>query len=78
MLDVEIAPEIAEIDMTGNVLQIGGGAEVGSGIFETGETILMMGHEGAARILLTHGPVVEVMEVMETQQISLTMSNRTK
>lgn len=44
---------------TENDPPIGGEDEVESGITVTGETILMIGHEGAARTLLTYGPVAE-------------------
>lgn len=58
----ETDQEIAEIDMrTGIDHQIGGDAEVETGTIETGETILMTGLQGAARTLLTHGPVAEEM-----------------
>ncbi|PBP18641.1 dead box ATP-dependent rna helicase [Diplocarpon rosae] len=63
-LGAETVQGTAEIDLTGSALQIGGDAEVGSETFETGEKILMIRHEGAARILLTYGHVVEAMGVM--------------
>jgi hypothetical protein len=50
--------EIADME-TENDPRTGGEDEVESGITVTGETILMTRHEGAARTLLTHGPVAE-------------------
>ena len=67
-----------ETDLIEIALQIGGDAEVGNGTFETGETILMTGHEGAARTLLTRGPVVEVMEISANPQASLRMRRRAR
>jgi hypothetical protein len=51
-----------------NVLRTGGGEEVEIEIIVTGETILMTGLEGAARTLLTCGPVAEVMAILESLQ----------
>ncbi|PBP15528.1 dead box ATP-dependent rna helicase [Diplocarpon rosae] len=62
-LGVETDRGTVEIDLTGSALQTGGDAEVGSEIIETGEKILMIRHEGAARILLTYGHAVEAMGV---------------
>jgi hypothetical protein len=68
-LDGEIDQGIAEIDtLRGNALQIGGDAEVESGIIEIGETTLMIGLEGAARTLLIRGPVVEEIPTMGSLQ----------
>jgi hypothetical protein len=71
-----IDPGIAGTDtLIGIDLQTDGDAEVESEITVTGETILMMiGHEGAARILLTHGPVVEAKTIaasLQADQIAL-------
>jgi hypothetical protein len=58
---------IAETDMLReSVLRTGGGGEVETEIIVTGETILMTGLEGAARTLLTRGPVAEVMATLES------------
>ncbi len=57
--------ETAETDLTENVLQIGGGAEVETENIVIGETTLMTGHQGAGRTLLTRGPVAEVMAMLE-------------
>lgn len=66
----EIDLEIAEIDIPrGNVLLIEGGEEVEN--IETGETIPMTGQEDAARTLLTRGPVVEEMIIVERHQVDL-------
>jgi hypothetical protein len=60
-LVAEIAQEIAETDMpTQRSLQTGGDAEVESEITVTGEAILMIRLEDAARTLLTRGSVAEV------------------
>lgn len=52
-----------------------GDAEVETEIIETGETILMIGPEGAARTLLTHGPVVEEMIPVENLQAGQNLPN---
>jgi hypothetical protein len=61
---------IAETDtLTGSDRQTDGDAEVENEITVTGETILMMiGHEGAVRTLLTHGPVVEANTIVASLQ----------
>lgn len=61
----ESVAEIAETDSTGTALQTGGDAEAASGTTETGETTLMIRHEGAAGTLLTQGPVAEAMVILE-------------
>ena len=54
-----IGLETAETDIPrGRGLPTDGDEEVEN--IETGETFPMTGQEGAARTLLTHGPVVEV------------------
>lgn len=56
----EIGQEIGETDLaTGNVPQTGGDIGVESVTIVTGEMIPMTGLEGAAGILLTHGPAAE-------------------
>jgi hypothetical protein len=50
------------------VLRTDGGEGVEIEIIVTGETILMTGLEGAGRILLTRGPVAEVMVTLENLQ----------
>lgn len=58
-----------------NGLQTDGEEEVG--IIVTGEKALMIGHEGAARTLLTHGPVVEEtipVEIAQTDPIMLALA----
>lgn len=52
----------------GSARRIGGDTEVEIETTVTGETILMIGLQGAARTLLTHGPVVDVMAILETLQ----------
>jgi hypothetical protein len=52
----------------GSGRRIGGDTEVEIETTVTGETILMIGLQGAARTLLTHGPVVDVMAILETLQ----------
>lgn len=64
-LDEEIDRETEETDLTENDLQTEDGAEVETEITVTGETILMIGHQGGGRTLLTRGPVAEVMEMLE-------------
>jgi hypothetical protein len=65
----EIDQEIAETDMaTGSALQTGGDAGVETEIIVTGETTLMIWLEGAARTLLTRGPVAEVMAIQGNLQ----------
>ena len=73
---VEIDLEIAETDMLrGIVPQIVDGEEVGRGNIETGETTLMIGHQGAARTLLILGPVVEEITPQENHLADPKSSN---
>jgi len=61
--------ETDETDMLReSALRTGDGGEVEIETIVTGETILMIGLEGAARTLLTHGPVAEVMVILESLQ----------
>jgi hypothetical protein len=60
IIDQEGGTDLETADMeTENDPRIDDEDEVESEITVTGETILMTGHEGAARTLLTHGPVAE-------------------
>lgn len=72
--------EIAETDtMIGNDPQTAGDAEVESEITMTGETIhMMMGHEGAARTLLTRGPVAEAKTIAASLLAGLATSNQAR
>jgi hypothetical protein len=66
----EIDQGTAGIDMPiESDLQTGGDAEAESGITGTGETTPMIGLEGAARILLTHGPVAEAKIIVGRLQV---------
>jgi hypothetical protein len=75
-----IDPGIAETDtLIGIDHQTDGDAEVESGIIVTGETIpMMLGHEGAARTLLTHGPVVEAKTIVASLQADQIASSRVR
>jgi hypothetical protein len=64
--------------LRGSVLRTGDGEEVEIENIVTGETILMTGLEGAARTLLTHGPVAEVMAVLENLQVDPKVSEPPK
>jgi len=61
-----------------SVLRKGDGGEVEIGTIVTGETILMTGLEGAARTLLTHGLVAEVMVILENLQADSKVSKPQK
>jgi hypothetical protein len=61
-----------------SVLRKGDGGEVEIGTIVTGETILMIGPEGAARTLLTHGLVAEVMVILENLQVDSKLSKPQK
>jgi hypothetical protein len=61
-----------------SVLRRGEGGEVEIGTIVTGETILMTGLEGAARTLLTHGLVAEVMVILENLQVDPKVSKLQK
>jgi hypothetical protein len=56
----------------------GDGGEVEIGTIVTGETILMTRLEGAARTLLTHGLVAEVMVILENLQVDSKVSKPQK
>lgn len=56
----------------------GDDGEVETEIIVTGETILMTGLEGAARTLLTHGPVAEVTAILEGPKADLKVSKPAK
>lgn len=59
-----------------NDLRTDGDDEVENEITGTGETILMIGHGGAARTLLTYGPVVEEKIPVENLQAGPNLQNQ--
>jgi hypothetical protein len=64
--------------LTGSVLQTGDDGEAEIETIVTGETILMTGLEGAARTLLTLGPVAGVMATLESFQADPSLSKPRK
>ena len=67
--------EIADMPTENDPL-IDADEEVESEITVTGETILMIGHEGAARTLLTHGPVAEEKIPAANLQVGQNLQNQ--